>query len=231
MKVSNVDRVTVYIKKATVHSFIASYDTSLTGFVNYENVIWYLFQEPVKKKGRTVSSEKVKEESSNFPIKPKPKKQGSTKKDSQAEKSRSVCSRAIALHHFESYLIFWSFYFWFYWSQFPGAAICHTPRKQTTQELYIQSSLPSGQHPKDEIHAETETWVSGVITERRLGSLPRCQIGLWHVWSDSRWKAWRCPPLTLSQAVVQQLSARTGSQQWFWRGKGVCHSRVGHATF
>lgn len=38
MKVSNVDRVTVYIKKATVHSFIASDDTSLTGFVNYENV-------------------------------------------------------------------------------------------------------------------------------------------------------------------------------------------------
>lgn len=129
------------------------------------------------------------------------------------------------------YFLIFLFSFLFYWSQFPGAAICHTPRKQTTQELYIQNSLPSGQHPKVEAHAETETWVSGVITEGQFGSLPRCQIGLWHVCSDSRWKAWGCPPLTLRQAIVQQLSARTGPQQWFWRGKGVCLSRVGCAAF
>lgn len=48
------------------------------------------FQEPVKKKGRTVTSEKVKEESPSFPIKPKPKKQASTKKDNQTDKSRCV---------------------------------------------------------------------------------------------------------------------------------------------
>lgn len=123
--------------------------------------------------------------------------------------------------------ISWSFYFLFYWSQFPRAAIRHTPGKQTTQELYIQSSLPSGQHPKGETRAETEAWV---IPEGPLGSLPRCQIALWHVWSHSRRKAWRWPPLTLSQAVVQQLGARTGPQQWIWRGKRVCLSRVGHAT-
>lgn len=38
MKVSNVDHVTVYVKKATEHSFISSDGTSLTGFVSYENV-------------------------------------------------------------------------------------------------------------------------------------------------------------------------------------------------
>lgn len=47
-------------------------------------------QEPVKKKGRTGTSEKAKEESPSFPIKPKPKKQASTKKDNQTDKSRCV---------------------------------------------------------------------------------------------------------------------------------------------
>uniref|UniRef100_A0A8C9YB76 Transmembrane protein 131 n=1 Tax=Sander lucioperca TaxID=283035 RepID=A0A8C9YB76_SANLU len=47
-------------------------------------------EEPVKKKGRTVTTEKVKEEASNFLIKPKPKKQGTTKKESPAEKSSSL---------------------------------------------------------------------------------------------------------------------------------------------
>uniref|UniRef100_A0A673CUU4 Transmembrane protein 131 n=1 Tax=Sphaeramia orbicularis TaxID=375764 RepID=A0A673CUU4_9TELE len=46
--------------------------------------------EPVKKKGRTVTTEKVKEETSNFLIKPKTKKQGTTKKENQAEKSSSL---------------------------------------------------------------------------------------------------------------------------------------------
>ncbi|XP_031160576.1 transmembrane protein 131-like isoform X2 [Sander lucioperca] len=45
-------------------------------------------EEPVKKKGRTVTTEKVKEEASNFLI--KPKKQGKTKKESPAEKSSSL---------------------------------------------------------------------------------------------------------------------------------------------
>ncbi|KAF7646763.1 hypothetical protein LDENG_00182760 [Lucifuga dentata] len=47
-------------------------------------------EEPVKKKGRTVTTEKGKEEATNFLIKPKNKKQGTTKKESQAEKSSSL---------------------------------------------------------------------------------------------------------------------------------------------
>ncbi|XP_053178852.1 transmembrane protein 131 [Scomber japonicus] len=47
-------------------------------------------EEPVKKKGRTVTTGKVKEETSNFLIKPKPKKQGTIKKENQAEKSSSL---------------------------------------------------------------------------------------------------------------------------------------------
>ena len=43
--------------------------------------------------------------------------------------------------------------------QFSGAAIRNTAGEQTTQELHIQSSLPSHQHPKDETCAETEMWV------------------------------------------------------------------------
>uniref|UniRef100_A0A672GKI0 Transmembrane protein 131 n=1 Tax=Salarias fasciatus TaxID=181472 RepID=A0A672GKI0_SALFA len=46
--------------------------------------------EPVKKKGRTAASGKVKEETSNFLNKPKPKKQVATKKESPAEKSSSL---------------------------------------------------------------------------------------------------------------------------------------------
>ncbi|XP_040895628.1 transmembrane protein 131 isoform X3 [Toxotes jaculatrix] len=47
-------------------------------------------EEPVKKKGRTVPTGKVKEETSNFLIKPKTKKQPTTKKETQAEKSSSL---------------------------------------------------------------------------------------------------------------------------------------------
>ncbi|XP_034036534.1 transmembrane protein 131 isoform X2 [Thalassophryne amazonica] len=47
-------------------------------------------EEPVKKKGRTVATGTVKEESANFLIKPKAKKQGTTKKDNQIEKSSSL---------------------------------------------------------------------------------------------------------------------------------------------
>lgn len=47
-------------------------------------------EEPVKKKGRTVTMGKVKEEPSNFLIKPKTKKQVTTKKENQAEKSSSL---------------------------------------------------------------------------------------------------------------------------------------------
>lgn len=43
----------------------------------------------MKKKGRTVTTGKVKEET-NFLIKPKTKKQGTIKKENQAEKSRFV---------------------------------------------------------------------------------------------------------------------------------------------
>ncbi|XP_023264628.1 transmembrane protein 131 isoform X1 [Seriola lalandi dorsalis] len=47
-------------------------------------------EEPVKKKGRTVTAGNVKEETSNFSIKPKTKKQGTTKKEAPAEKSSSL---------------------------------------------------------------------------------------------------------------------------------------------
>uniref|UniRef100_A0AAQ5XMF4 Transmembrane protein 131 n=1 Tax=Amphiprion ocellaris TaxID=80972 RepID=A0AAQ5XMF4_AMPOC len=47
-------------------------------------------EEPVKKKGRTVVPGKVKEESSNSLLKPKTKKQTTTKKENPAEKSSSL---------------------------------------------------------------------------------------------------------------------------------------------
>ncbi|XP_061593596.1 transmembrane protein 131 isoform X3 [Cololabis saira] len=47
-------------------------------------------EEPIKKKGRTVAPEKMKEETSNFLIKPKTKKQGALKKEAPAEKSSSL---------------------------------------------------------------------------------------------------------------------------------------------
>uniref|UniRef100_A0A3Q2VK07 Transmembrane protein 131 n=1 Tax=Haplochromis burtoni TaxID=8153 RepID=A0A3Q2VK07_HAPBU len=47
-------------------------------------------EEPVKKKGRTITPEMAKEETSNFLIKPKTKKQVITKKENQAEKSSSL---------------------------------------------------------------------------------------------------------------------------------------------
>ncbi|XP_059196882.1 transmembrane protein 131 [Centropristis striata] len=47
-------------------------------------------EEPVKKKGRTVITGKVKEETTNCLIKPKPKKQGIIKKENPAEKSSSL---------------------------------------------------------------------------------------------------------------------------------------------
>ncbi|XP_071343226.1 transmembrane protein 131 isoform X3 [Trachinotus anak] len=47
-------------------------------------------EEPVKKKGRTVTTGNVKEETSTFSIKPKTKKQGTTKKETPAEKSSSL---------------------------------------------------------------------------------------------------------------------------------------------
>uniref|UniRef100_A0A8D3DRH0 Transmembrane protein 131 n=1 Tax=Scophthalmus maximus TaxID=52904 RepID=A0A8D3DRH0_SCOMX len=46
--------------------------------------------EPVTKKGKTVTTVKVKEETPNFLIKPKAKKQGTTKKETQTEKSSSL---------------------------------------------------------------------------------------------------------------------------------------------
>ncbi|KAK5870262.1 hypothetical protein PBY51_024914 [Eleginops maclovinus] len=47
-------------------------------------------EEPVKKKGRTVTTGKVKEEVSNFLLKPKPKKPATIKKESPVEKSSSL---------------------------------------------------------------------------------------------------------------------------------------------
>ncbi|XP_033847981.1 transmembrane protein 131 [Periophthalmus magnuspinnatus] len=47
-------------------------------------------EEPIKKKGRSVPTTNEKDESSNFILKPKPKKQGTTKKENQPEKSSSL---------------------------------------------------------------------------------------------------------------------------------------------
>lgn len=116
----------------------------------------YLFQEPVKKKGRTVTTGKVKEEPSNFLIKPKTKKQESTKKENQAEKSRSVYLITGDGYHFFFIVVFFNVHLTNLYSQFSGAAICNTSGEQTTQELHFQSSLPSHQHPKDKTCAETE---------------------------------------------------------------------------
>uniref|UniRef100_A0A1A8BHX9 Transmembrane protein 131 n=2 Tax=Nothobranchius kadleci TaxID=1051664 RepID=A0A1A8BHX9_NOTKA len=49
-----------------------------------------LKEEPVKKKGRTVTPGKIKEETSNVPSKPKERKQEASKKENQAEKSSSL---------------------------------------------------------------------------------------------------------------------------------------------
>lgn len=120
-------------------------------------------QEPVKKKGRTVTTGKVKEETSNFLIKPKPKKQGTIKKENQAEKSRFVyftegdrSNLLMFVPFFFSFFLISLFDKSFHCSQFSGAAICHPAREQTTQELHIQSSAPSHQHPKDQTPTETE---------------------------------------------------------------------------
>ncbi|XP_068449011.1 transmembrane protein 131 isoform X2 [Clinocottus analis] len=47
-------------------------------------------EEPMKKKGRTATTAKVKEETSSFLLKPKTKKQGPSKKENPAEKSSSL---------------------------------------------------------------------------------------------------------------------------------------------
>ncbi|CAL9695947.1 unnamed protein product [Knipowitschia caucasica] len=47
-------------------------------------------EEPIKKKGRSVPTTNEKDESSNFILKPKPKKQATTKKENQPEKSGSL---------------------------------------------------------------------------------------------------------------------------------------------
>ncbi|XP_067369702.1 transmembrane protein 131 isoform X3 [Channa argus] len=47
-------------------------------------------EEPVKKKGRTIATGKVKDESSNVSIKPKTKKQGTTKQDTQTDDSSTL---------------------------------------------------------------------------------------------------------------------------------------------
>ncbi|MEQ2291828.1 hypothetical protein AMECASPLE_016873 [Ameca splendens] len=49
-----------------------------------------LKEEPVKKKGRTTTPGKTKEETSTFPSKPKERKQEATKKETQTEKSSSL---------------------------------------------------------------------------------------------------------------------------------------------
>ena len=118
----------------------------------------------MKKKGRTVTTGKIKEEPSSFLIKPKTKKPVTTKKENQAEKSRCVdlitddgCRLLFVL--FFVLCVCVCVLTNLYPPQFSGAAIRNTAGEQTTQELHIQSSLPSHQHPKDETCAETEMWV------------------------------------------------------------------------
>ncbi|XP_060941344.1 transmembrane protein 131-like [Limanda limanda] len=65
----------------------SSYTTTETSTPDMESNI---SEEPVTNKGRTVTTGKVKEGTSNFLIKPKTKKQGTIKKETQAEKSSSL---------------------------------------------------------------------------------------------------------------------------------------------
>lgn len=199
----------------------------------------HFFQEPVKKKGRTVTTGKVKEEPSSFLIKPKTKKPVTTKKENQAEKSRCVdlitdgVCRLLFVVFFPPLVLFVCFFYKsLYRPQFSGAAVRNTAGEQTTQELHIQSSLPSHQHPKDETCAETEMWVffESPLKCRHPRPLLQNQMRLWHVCSDSRWKAGGRAPLSVGQAAVQRLGARARPQQQFWGGEGVCGSRVGRAT-
>lgn len=183
-------------------------------------------QEPVKKKGRTVTSEKVKEESPSFPIKPKPKKQASTKKDNQTDKSRCVSM----WHHCKLRLIF--LFICLYFIDLSSLELPYvTPLENKQRKSFTSKALyPLATIPKTR-PVQKQRRECPQPPKHHLGSLPRRHMGLWHVRSDSRWKAGRFPSLALSQAVVQQLGARTGPQQRFWRGKGVRPSRVGRATF
>lgn len=58
------------------------------------DLIFFITQEPVKVKGKTLSMDngKEREEIAPFPTKPKTKKQPTTKKENQVEKSRFVQS-------------------------------------------------------------------------------------------------------------------------------------------
>ena len=88
------------------------------------------------------------------------KKQGPTKKENQAEKSRfafckfdNCCFWVVFFFSPQSCFVFTHLYFC---SQLFGAAVCNTAGEQTTQELHIQSSPPSHQHPKNKTPTETE---------------------------------------------------------------------------
>lgn len=192
-----------------------------------------LVQEPVKKKGRTVTSEKVKEESPNFPVKPKPKKQASIKKDNQADKSRSDCLHAITVHLTSLWVAPYFLFFGVYVMNLSSLELPYvTPlenkqRKSfTSKALYPLANIPKTR-PMQKQRRECRERFQKYHSALCLGT----RFGVWHVWSDSRWKAGRHASLTLGQAVVQQLGARTRPQQRFWGGKGVCPSRVGRANF
>lgn len=114
----------------------------------------------------------------------------------------------------------------FFTPQFSGAAICHTPGEQTTQELHITC-----QHPKDKTNAETQMWVSKMFVNVVTLYFTSVSTCLWHVCCHSRWKDGRRASLLFRQIIVQWLRAGAGPQQWLWGREGVCGSRVGCANF
>ncbi|KAJ4919819.1 hypothetical protein JOQ06_022212, partial [Pogonophryne albipinna] len=99
-------------------------------------------EEPVKKKGGTVTTGKVKEEPSNILVKPKPKKPAIIKKECPVEKSSSL--------------------------ELP---LCDAAGEQTAEELHLQNSAPALQHPQEPAAAETTEirWEAGGRTPVSFG--------------------------------------------------------------
>lgn len=74
----------------------------------------WITQEPVKKKVRTVTVEKEQEEVPPSPTKPKNKKQSTTKKENQAEKSRLIGTQFLRILKHNQISSFTSAFCWFY---------------------------------------------------------------------------------------------------------------------
>lgn len=211
MNVSNVDHVTVYIWKP---SFLLRTQVCLCQRWKCKMWCGTSSRNQWKRKDELHPQKKWKRNRQTFLSNPNPRNKYPRKRTASQKSPGLWCSHAIGLHHLDLayFLIF--FYSLLYWSQFPRAAVRHTPGKQTTQELYIQSSLPSGQHPKGETRAETETWV---IPEGRLGSfasVPHLVSDMFDPTVDGKLEDGRPSLLVklLSSSSVPELGHSSGSE-------------------